>query len=459
MAIRDSEHEPDSVRLKHLGSRISQSVSHFDKRKLIPKLGYELGFRHKRARYDRGIALAAGEDMPQGICYDSDRNRILIVTYTTPAILLVMNPEDMTYTSLALTGTTAEGWAIAYDGEWYWVTTDDDTAGQIVRINPDTLAFSILTLPADDLHTYPVGLCVAETLSGKRYVFVGLEDDSGAGNGGRVIRIDPAIFPAYAEINIGPDASGDVEFTYALVFDGTYVWAGSNDGLVTRIDPDTLAWIRTTGTGLAIITAGCFDGSYLWWGDDNGYVAKYNPDTYAQAQLDLDSDIRGMCFDGRYVHMVDYFTGAYYILDPETLEYVRHEYTDPSGFNAVAFDGTNIWITAYVAGGAANAVMRFLVHEHTRRTEQARTATVAIAATGVKTVAVTFDLPFTIAPTVVVSLNDVTDGAGTAVIGNVEANAVTVNGFTASCIVHVAGGVGSTARFMWIATSRSTHHP
>lgn len=464
MSIRDSEHEPDSVRPKHLAGRIRQSVSHFDKRKIVPILGYQLGFRHKRALYDAGVALAVGDDDPHGICYDPDRNRILIVCGTVPARLLIMNPEDMTYTRLTLVGTNCGGYRVAYDGEWYWVTTSVvPLPAEVVRINPDTLAFTILTLPNDGFHLYANALCIAETLAGKRYVFVGLQEET-TGADARIIRIDPATFPAYDEINVGTDVMVNVARSRELVFDGTWVWAAHNSGAITRINPDTLAWTRVaTGiTAAADLYSGCFDGSYLWWAGVGGTLAKFNPATYAHDDyvIDLDgagavSTMHSMCFDGRYIHMVNYPTGTYYILDPETMEYVLHEFVG-NNMHGVVFDGINIWIVRLVAAGTANTVLRFVAHEHHRRIEQGQTDTFSCAATATITIAVTFKLPFSRTPVVVVSLNDLSNTAVR--IQNVEAQNVTTAGFNCRCEVTTAQAA-ATCRFMWIATERSTHHP
>jgi len=464
MSIRDSEYEPNSIKLKHLASRISQSTAFFDKRKVVPFLGYQLGFRHKVALYDRGVALDGSglDNNPSDICYDPDRNKILITLQTTPGRLLIMDPEDMSYSRLILTGTNAGAYRVVYDGEWYWVATFDPNFVQIVRINPDTLDFSILDLPNDGYHTYAYSMCVAENAAGKRYVFVGLLEDV-TWNSGRIVRITPNEFPAYDEVDIGSSPDGNVYATAALVFDGTYVWAGSNNGRITRINPETLSWTRVTTFGTEVcggddIVSGCFDGSYVWFGAGNGQISKFNPSTYNHIDFGLEGSalIWGMCFDGRYIHITDHTNGYYYILHPETLEYNIHQFSD-AAMRSVIFDGMYIWIIREVGSGVANAVIRLLVHEPSRRFEHGQTDTFAIDATGNISIAVTFRQPFIRTPTVVVSLNDVTDQS--ARIVNVEAQNVTTTGFNARCRVDVAGAAGSTARFMWMATERSTHHP
>jgi len=454
MPIRDSEHEPESVKLKHLASG-KQNVAFFDKRKVIPKLAYELGYRAKTSLYDQTYTLDVNDDNAQSICYDHDRNRVWIVCWTSPTRVLRMNPEDFTYDRLILPAGVNLGYSIAYDGKWIWVTTSDAPSAHVIRINPDTLAYTVLTLPNDGLHQYANGLCV-----GGGYIWVGC-DCAAPPWGGWLLRFDPDLFPAYTEVDLNATIGGFTGIT-ELVYDGQYIWAAGSNQKVARVTVTTLAVVNAGPiVGFTdFICAGCWDGSYLFWGDSAGHICRQNPLTYAYDVMTLELAtglIHGMCSDGKYIHAVDYSDGHYYIIHPETMEYVIHEIVVLLR-HGICFDGLYIWITDG-EGTAPGAVERFLVQEPSRRVEHGQTATVDITATGIKTIAVTFDLPFTRAPIVVVGLNDITDAGATAVIGNVEANTVTVNGFTANCKVHVAGAALSTARFMWIATERSTHHP
>jgi hypothetical protein len=456
MGIRDSEHEPESVNLKHLAGR-KQNVAFFDKRKLIPLAGYTGGFDFKTPLYDNLLVLDAGDTAPHSVCYDPDRNRIWIVCNTSPTRVLRLNPEDLTYDRLILPAGVNLGYRIAYDGKWIWVTTSDVPA-EVVRINPDTLAYTVLYLPAD--RNFANGLCVGGLRGGTRYVWVTCFHN-GAPWEVWLLRIDPATFPAYTEtqfnaLNVAWDGVREV------VFDGRRVWVGgAGNGVVAWFDPETLVGTDCgTIPGFGSIYSGCWDGSYLWWGGSNGYIVKQNPTTYAydfmKMQFAVSGTSRMHCFasDGKYIHIVNYDDGYYYIVHPETMEYSIHEIAD-AGLHGICFDGLNIWIVN--GAGASRDVYRIVFHEPSRKFEHGQTATFAIDALANISIAVTFDGPFTRTPIVVVGLNDVTDQAASIV--NVEAQTVTVNGFNARCRVAVVGAGGSTARFMWIATERSTHHP
>ena len=451
MTIRDSEHEPESVKLKHLAGQ-RQNVAFFDRKKLIPLLGFQLGFKHKIGRYDDSVTLAVGDDQPFNICYDHDRDRIWIVLRTSPVRVLRMNPEDFTYDRLILPVGINIGWRIAYGYNYIWVTTSD-TPASVIRIDPDTLAYTVLTLPNDGLHGLACGLCI-----GGGYVWVGC-GTAGAPWGNWVLRMNPQTM-AYTEVDLMATV-GNFSQTYELVYDGQYIWVAGTNQNVCRITVDTLAVVNagpivgfTSG-----IWSGCWDGSYLWWGDEAGHVCKQNPLTYAYDVMTLElatGIINRMTFDGKYVHLVEWDHGYYYIIHPETMEYVIHEFV-PAGavLTAICFDGLHIWVCDGWA--TPGVVYRLLPHEPSRRVEHGQTATFAIDALANISIAVTFDLPFTRTPIVVVSLNDVTNQAASIV--NVEAQNVTVNGFNARCRVAAVGAGGSTARFMWIATERSTHHP
>jgi len=454
MPIRDSEHEPESVKLNHLAGN-KQSVAFFDKRKLVPQLAYELGFRHKASLYDATITLGAGDDDPHDVCYDPDRNMIWIVCLTTPGRILRVNPETLAIDRIIMPGGINQGYRVCYDGKWIWATMVDTPNSTVVRVNPDTMAYTYVTVP----YQYANALCIGGRRNGIRYAFVGVQT--------HILRFNPDTFPAYDVVDISGQPAPDWLQVREVVDDGTgrlwiiggHAWGGCR---VAWMDVDTLA-VTQIGVlnGTAYGFSGCWDGSYLWIGDGIGQLIKFNPDTYAFDILRLrpsytggDAYVHGIQFDGKYLHIVEYHNGYYYIVHPETMEYSVHE-TLLVGRHNLCFDSTNIWMVCAIS--SPGTVERFLVHEPSRRVEHGQTGTVDVSSTGQKTIAVTFDLPFSRVPIVVVSLNDIVSAA--AIITNVEANTVTVNGFTASCNVHVAGAGGSTTRFMWIATERSTHHP
>lgn len=454
MAVVDSEHEPESVRLKHLaGSK--QSTSFFDKRKLVPQLAYELGFRHKTALYDLSFNLDAGDNHPHDVCFDPDRNRIWIICHVDPPRILRVNPETLAFDRITLTAGDT-GYRICYDGKWVWATTDTPP-GRIIRVNPDTLAYETAALPVASGH----GLCIGGRRNSVRYVFVG--------TGTRILRFNPDLWPAYDEVDLSGEADPDW-LTIRDVCDdgngriwivGTDAWGGMR---IAWLDVDTMA-VTQLGNFFAHPYAAyscAWDGSYVWIGDGGGRIIKLNPDTYAMDVLPLQPSfglggnryVHGIQFDGKYLHCVEYHTGYYYIIHPETMEYTVHE-TVTAGRHNLCFDGTHIWIVDGIS--TPGLVERFLVHEPSRRVEHGQTETFSTAAIALISVPVTFDLPFSRAPIVVVGLNDLSDK--NAEVASVEADSVTVNGFNVGCNVVVAGAGGSTARFMWIATERSTHHP
>jgi len=432
MAAIDSEHEPESVKLRHLASQ-KQNTSFFDKRKVIPILGYQLGYPHKTSLYDDVVTLAVGDDQPHDVCYDHDRNRIWIVCYTSPTIVLRMNPEDFTYDRLTLAAGTNLGYRIAYDGKWIWVVDSEAvTPAHVTRINPDTLAYDTLTLPAN--YIAATGLCVGGLRGGTRYVWVGVQTGA-APWVCSVLRFDPDDWPNYDEADI-IGVIGGFSGIRELVFDGQRIWAGGENSNVCWLDVETMAITNAgpiAGFGGNGIFSGGWDGSYLWWGDSAGRLAKFNPDTYVNDVMQLQFTtglVHAIRSDGKYVHVLDYTDGYYYILHPETMEYSIHETVD-AGRHGICFDGTYIWIVNAV--DVPGTVERYMVHEPSRHVEHGQTGTFAIDAVAQLSTAVTFDIPFTRTPIVTVGLNDISDV--NAQIENVEAESITVNGFNARCRV------------------------
>jgi len=438
---------PESVELRHLAGQ-AQNVAFFDKRKVIPILGYQLGYKFKVNRYDEVITLAAGENNPHDICYDWVRNRIWIICWTSPGIVIRMNPDDLTYDAVTLVEN--KPYRIAFDGKWIWIATDN-TPSDVIRMDPNTMAYEAITLPVG--RNYGAGLCVAELPDGAIRVF-NSNFLAGAPWNCYIQRFDPDDWPNYDEVDIG--AYHEMR---EVVFCGQYVWAGGHDGRIVRIDPTTMAsaLVATIDAGFGHIFAGCWDGSYLWWGDDIGQICKFDPAAYAYDIMTLEGGVNlvhAMRSDGRYIHVVDYGSGHYYIVHPETMSYQTHEIT-AAGLHGICFDGTNIWLVD--GSSVPGVVYRVLSHDSERKVEHRLTETFSTAAIANISIAQVFDVPFIRAPIVIVSLNDLSDK--NAEVVSVEADSVTVNGFNAGCRVAAAGAGGSTAIFMWIATERGTHNP
>jgi len=447
---------PESVELKHLAGQ-KQNIA-MDKKKLIPILATQLGFKLKRGFYDASTVLGAGDNFPHDICYDKDRDRIWVICNTSPTRILRMNPADFTFDRLTLPVGVNLGYRIAYDGKWIWATTSPGAGGtaNVIRVDPDTLAYTVLDLAGYESSD---ALCVQDPpAGGQQYIWVGACDAGGTICS--LLRFRANTFPAYDVVNV---LALNASFTEVreIVYDGTRIWICGNTRHIAWVNPDTLAatWAAQLAASMgSALWAGCWDGTYLWWGGNtNGNIAKFNPVTYAVDILHLEADsgiLHRMTFDGKYIHAVNYTTGYHYIIHPETMEEVMHE-TVILGAHAACFDGIYLWICSATA--SPGTVYRFLVHEPSRRIEMGRTATFAIDAVANKTVAVVFNLPFSRIPVAVVSLNDISDQA--AVIVNVDAQTITTTGFNARCSVTTAGAGASTARFGWIASERSTHHP
>lgn len=447
MALRGvpTKPAPETVELSMLAGQ-NENMAFFDKKKLVPKLGFELGFRGKIGYYDVTLALAGGDTNVSDMCYDPDRNRIWATLEMASGRVLRINPDTLTCDRLTLAIGNDNPQGICYGYGYIWVVTAQ-VPTRILRVNPDTLAYDVVILPNDGGHDNAQCVCC-----GAGYVWVSCLRSAGAND--YVVRMNPDDL-TYTSINVRAVPNFWYGAVNSIVFDGQRIWVCGNDGYVSWIDIGTLA---VTDAVQVVPNTNLFglyyDGSHVWACGAGGVLHKINPLTYAYNTLILQnaSNLYRIAFDGKYLYVTEQTTGYLYIVHPETMEYAIHEDVLATR-RPVTFDGTHIWSAQL---GNIN-MRRYLVHEPSRRVEHGQTATFAIDVLANISIAVTFDLPFSRTPFVVVSLNDVTDQAASIV--NVEAQTVTVNGFNCRARVAVAGAGGSTARFMWIATERSTHHP
>jgi hypothetical protein len=86
---------------------------------------------------------------------------------------------------------------------------------------------------------------------------------------------------------------------------------------------------------------------------------------------------------------------------------------------------------------------------HIDTTAKGITGTFATDTVGEKSIAVTFDAAFSVAPVVIVGLSALSDAATQIV--SIRAESISTTEFTAFCRVTVAGGAGSTGKFAWVA--------
>lgn len=140
-----------------------------------------------------------------------------------------------------------------------------------------------------------------------------------------------------------------------ILSDGTYLWVLKNPGPsgdVNKIDPDTNTIIAAISFGITLVDnyALLYDGTYIWalsiYG--NGYVFKINPETntlIATIPLNASPSYNNLEFvsDGFYVWVTDYGHNQVLKIDPATDSVIATVIVGTHPINLV-WDGGNIWV-------------------------------------------------------------------------------------------------------------------
>jgi hypothetical protein len=294
---------------------------------------------------------------PIDLCYDAGRNVIWIANHVVPG-LTKLNATTMTEIANISFPMSLQPYRIAYDGKYLWISTaleyGTPTYGgpaAIIRVDPDTLAWSNWTFPNDIGHQFGCALAIAYSPStGKEYVFVGLGSNS-TKYAAYLERFDAATFPsAPTEINL---RYGNYYNTQCreIVYTGDDPLFVSGDGgrvMTVTIENMTIGYATRFG---ASVFSGCWDGEYLWWGLNNGTIVKMNPTTYAFASLPIDQPPPGTTrLMHRFVYSEDGFIWVICYTDGKVWTINCASMTAtlfPPTFNSphgICFDGANIWI-------------------------------------------------------------------------------------------------------------------
>jgi len=294
---------------------------------------------------------------PVDICYDSDRNVIWVANHVVPG-LTEINATTMAEIANISFPISLQPYRIAYDGQYLWISTSNEygtpTYGgpaALIRVNPDTLAWTNWTFPNDIGHQFGCALTIAYSpTTDKEYVFEGLGSNS-TNYEAYIERFDPLTFPsAPTEANLRYGSYYNTQCR-EIVYTGNDPLFVSGDGgrvMTVTIDNMTVGYATRIG---ASVFSGCWDGEYLWWGLNNGTIVKMNPATYAMASLTLDQPPAGTTrLMHRFVYTGDGFIWVICYTDGKvwtincasmTATLFPPTFSSPHG---ICFDGKDIWI-------------------------------------------------------------------------------------------------------------------
>jgi hypothetical protein len=356
MSIRDVEHEPESVKLKHLDRAAS-----FDQRKFVPLLTQSLNDVYHSGRHL--------EIQPTNIkhihdlCYDPLTRQVWGITESVNNnYFFHINHEDGTYgTVLIGAPNTNKGMAGCYALKYIWFAIIE-TPARILRVNPLDDTFTFFDMPAGT--NRGTSICTDGT-----YVYMGTDQTPA-----RIVRFNPADNTT----TIYTMAAGENQI-YWMLFDGTYVWAaGGTPGtntLLIRFDPATGLHV-TYNLGAAHTSPHhiCFDGNYIWvLNAGTNTVVKFDIDT--GTIVDYLNITQYTCpynceFDGKFVWVAT--TSRYLIrISPEDMSYeVMRPPLHDNYIHAICFDGSHLWVgtwsdPAYVykftpwLGSQGKGILRF----------------------------------------------------------------------------------------------------
>jgi hypothetical protein len=421
------------------------------------------------AAYDKTVSYTTYD--PIDLAYDKDRNVIWMANHYVAGL------SKIDFVSMALIANISfpasmQPYRVVYDGTSVWILTAPDTyppgngaPASIIRVNPDTLAWTSYTFPNDAGHMFGCALSISYSpTTGGEYIFAGLGSNS-TNYHAYVERFDPITFPNnITEVDLRNTGVGHYDTQIReIVYDGSTIWVGGDAGRIYTADIDSMNITYIGRPTIQSVFSGGWDGEYLWWGLNNGSIIKMNPVTHTSVLMNLQNAIRLIhrwTYDGNgYMWTFDYTSGYVYIINCATMEYniFPIKFESP---HAILYAGNYIWIadnTTESAPPSLARLSRYYLHEPAQHFDQGITGSVPVNSTGTITMAVTFNQAFTSAPTVVVSLCGLS--GNTAVIVNVQATSIATTGFTLSAQVTTAGGSNATAEFSWIATDRYMNYP
>lgn len=302
-----------------------------------PQLESISGSVYRDASYARYTVSDDGITRIHDLVNDPIRDCIWGVTRSETAVNYVFKMDrDGTVTKTALGGAgEKKAMFIAWGGDYLWVAILSDT-GQLVRVNPDTMALTTYDLPEAD----SAASCLTYS---DGYIFVGTFQD--AGTEAKIFKFDIS-----AETFVKYTVS-DVYAVYWALFDGTYSWfAGEGPVSGTAV----LVKMAVDGTystyDLGANTSGAeitYDGTYIWHGSNAGVnknLIRFNPGDDSVDVLVMPFPPRLLGFDGEILWLVA-TTTSYARMD--TKGFLVEVPTTLAGCtysHGLTFDGLNAWI-------------------------------------------------------------------------------------------------------------------
>lgn len=424
--------ERGAVELQHLAHH-----TNFDNAMLSYIFSTLFDMEWEQPLYNEHVTLPANYDRAHHMCAGAGYIWCTIHSAAAGAPDVIrIHRDDMTYDGVNLSWTPG-AYNLCYDGTWIWVVG----LGNLTRIDPDTLAQTDYVLPnvgADWICQDGTHLWIAHNTAPNA----------------NVTRVDLADM-TMTDIDIVGRSTAR-----AVVFDGEHIYVFTFD-FCTEINRTTLALTDHQlfiPVGGGEIFCALWDGSYLWCGGPNApdipYIVRI--ETHGAAWVIRRTSVgeewntarewpHCCTFDGRHVYFgLEDSPGAILKVAPRTRD-IKILDVEGNNIHGVCYDGTYIW---YCNDESPGGFGRFLPHTQDSPIRHGVTETFDTAAIGTKAVAVVFDT-LEATPLVMVGLQDISDNATEIV--SVEAEAPTTTGFTARCLVTVAGAALSTARFVWIA--------
>ena len=317
------------------------------------KIDRSVSLPRSPAVYDETVSYTTYD--PIDLAYDADRNVIWMANHYVAGL------SKIDFTSMALIANVSfpasmEPYRVVYDGTSVWILTAPDThppgngaPASIIKVNPDTLAWTNYTFPNDAGHMFGCALAIAHSpTTGGEYIFAGLGSNS-TNYHAYVERIDPIAFPNnISEVDLRNTGLGHYDTQCReIIYDGSTIWVSGDAGRIYTVNIDSM---NTTYVGRPVtisIFSGSWDGEYLWWGLNNGSIIKMNHATYTFVLMNLQNAIgliHRWAYDGNgYMWTFDYTSGYVYIINCATMEY-RIFATKFASPHAILYAGNYIWI-------------------------------------------------------------------------------------------------------------------
>ncbi len=252
---------------------------------------------------------------------------------TATAVITALPPALNWHTTVFAVG--AHPAALAYDGRRMWVLhTDaqDPYGNMVLAIDPETGEMGV---------PIRVGRCPAETPgdTADNLVFDGQRLWVLLGKLGSVQSIEPDTGWTAPPLNLG--ACPECMTGAALAYDPVHkqVWAAAGDDTVRAVDVATARVVMSQTVGW-LPRYMLFDGAWMWVGTDEGAITAFDPVTGKYRDTYVDVPPGPMASDGARLWIAAWAVMAYDLATNE----VVHTIETGGAASALAYDGKLVWM-------------------------------------------------------------------------------------------------------------------